>query len=209
VLADQQRHPGGDLWSSSGTLLATATFSGETASGWQQVNFSQPVVVTAGTTYVASYHTSVGEYAVNRNYFRSAYSSGPLQVPANGGVYRYGPAGSFPGASYQGSNYWVDVVLAPTASAAVCGSVQPGAVGLASAGSAGTAPTAVGSGASTDIAALTPSSSSSVSTTGTATGQGAGALAIGSLNFGDDATSPTAGASPSASDRVVRIRWRR
>ena len=28
-----------DLWSSTGTLLATATFTNETASGWQQVNF--------------------------------------------------------------------------------------------------------------------------------------------------------------------------
>jgi hypothetical protein len=198
-----------DLWSSSGALLATATFTNETASGWQQVNFAQPVAVTAGTTYVASYHTNVGEYAVDRNYFASAYSSGPLQVPADGGVYAYGPAGSFPSSSYQGSNYWVDVVLAPTASAAVSGSVQPGAGGLASAGSAGTVPTAVGSGASTDIAALTPSSSSSASTTGMSTGQGAGALAIGALNFGDDTTGPTAAGSPSASDRVVRIRWRR
>src|SRR5262249_44122056 len=49
-----------DLWSSSGQLLATATFTNETASGWQQVSFSQPVAVTAGTTYVASYHTNVG-----------------------------------------------------------------------------------------------------------------------------------------------------
>ena len=39
-----------DLWSSTGTLLATATFSNETASGWQQVNFSNPVAITAGTT---------------------------------------------------------------------------------------------------------------------------------------------------------------
>jgi hypothetical protein len=29
-----------NLWSSSGTLLATATFTGETAYGWQQVLFS-------------------------------------------------------------------------------------------------------------------------------------------------------------------------
>ncbi|MCA1466256.1 DUF4082 domain-containing protein, partial [Bradyrhizobium sp. NBAIM18] len=47
-----------DLWSSTGTLLATATFTNETASGWQQVNFSTPVAITAGTTYVASYHTN-------------------------------------------------------------------------------------------------------------------------------------------------------
>ncbi len=30
----------GTLWSASGTKLASATFSGETSSGWQQVNFS-------------------------------------------------------------------------------------------------------------------------------------------------------------------------
>jgi hypothetical protein len=44
----------GSLWSSSGTLLATGTFSNETASGWQELDFSAPVAVTAGTTYVAS-----------------------------------------------------------------------------------------------------------------------------------------------------------
>jgi len=32
----------GSLWGSSETLLATATFTSETSSGWQQVNFSQP-----------------------------------------------------------------------------------------------------------------------------------------------------------------------
>ena len=44
----------GNLWTTSGTLLATGTFSGETASGWQQLNFTTPVDITAGTTYVAS-----------------------------------------------------------------------------------------------------------------------------------------------------------
>ena len=37
----------GNLWSSTGTNLATATFSGESASGWQQVNFATPVAITA------------------------------------------------------------------------------------------------------------------------------------------------------------------
>ncbi|HEX7698082.1 MAG TPA: DUF4082 domain-containing protein, partial [Candidatus Acidoferrum sp.] len=37
----------GNLWSSSGALLASATFTGESASGWQQVNFSNPVAITA------------------------------------------------------------------------------------------------------------------------------------------------------------------
>src|SRR6185312_5444037 len=34
-----------DLWTASGALMATATFTNETGSGWQQVNFSQPVAV--------------------------------------------------------------------------------------------------------------------------------------------------------------------
>ena len=56
----------GDLWSASGTLLASATFTNETASGWQQVNFSSPVSITAGTTYIASYEAPVGEYSGRR-----------------------------------------------------------------------------------------------------------------------------------------------
>src|SRR5690349_6039600 len=33
----------GALWSSTGTKLATLTFTNETASGWQQASFSSPV----------------------------------------------------------------------------------------------------------------------------------------------------------------------
>ena len=38
-----------------GQLLASAPFTNETASGWQQVNFPAPVNIAANTTYVASY----------------------------------------------------------------------------------------------------------------------------------------------------------
>ena len=38
-----------DLWNATtGDLLATATFTNETPEGWQQVNFSEPVAITAG-----------------------------------------------------------------------------------------------------------------------------------------------------------------
>src|SRR5207237_1302603 len=47
----------GHLWTSAGSLLGTATFTGESASGWQQANFGSPVAITAGTTYVISYFT--------------------------------------------------------------------------------------------------------------------------------------------------------
>ena len=54
----------GSLWTTNGTRLATATFTGETTSGWQQVNFTTPVAITASTVYVASYHAGSGHYSV-------------------------------------------------------------------------------------------------------------------------------------------------
>ena len=66
----------GNLWNSSGTRLATATFTNETASGWQQVSFASPVAITANTTYIASYHTNVGRYAVESNYFANEVVNG-------------------------------------------------------------------------------------------------------------------------------------
>src|SRR5207244_9020309 len=106
----------GSLWSNTGTLLATATFAGESASGWQQVTFSTPVTITANTTYVASYHTKTGNYSVDGAYFASAgVDNPPLHALATGvdganGVYFYG-ASAFPTQTYNASNYWVDVVF--------------------------------------------------------------------------------------------------
>ena len=44
----------GNLWTSNGSLLATATFTGESSTGWQTATFSAPVSIAANTTYVAS-----------------------------------------------------------------------------------------------------------------------------------------------------------
>jgi len=106
------------LWSATGALLATATFTGETASGWQQVTFATPVAITANTTYIASYHTDAGNYALNGGYFLSAGAdSPPLHALANGvdgpnAVFVYG-ASAFPTNTFNGNNYWVDVVFMP------------------------------------------------------------------------------------------------
>ena len=59
-------------------------------SGWQELDFSAPVAVTAGTTYVASYFTSAGHYAATQNGLASAVTNGPLTALAGGGVYAYG-----------------------------------------------------------------------------------------------------------------------
>ncbi|MDP9221023.1 MAG: DUF4082 domain-containing protein, partial [Actinomycetota bacterium] len=109
----------GHLWSRTGTVLATATFTNETSTGWQQVLFSSAVTVTAGTTYVASYYAPSGHYSVNNDFFATmGVTNAPLTALAAGvdgvnGVYRNASSG-FPNSSYRSSNYWVDVVFTPT-----------------------------------------------------------------------------------------------
>jgi hypothetical protein len=107
----------GNLWSSTGTLLASATFTNETASGWQQVSFSSPVIIAANTTYLASYHTDVSHFSLDLNAFATAgVDNPPLHALATGvsggdGVYLYSDTSGFPSNTYSGSNYWVDVVF--------------------------------------------------------------------------------------------------
>lgn len=102
----------GSLWSNTGALLGTGTFSSESATGWQTLTFATPVPVVAGATYAASYTTPNGHYSADAGYFqRTAVASPPLSAPSAAGpngVYRSGTG--FPNATYQGGNYWVDVV---------------------------------------------------------------------------------------------------
>ncbi len=106
----------GNLWTSAGTLLATATFTNESATGWQQVNFGTPVAITANTTYVASYHTPNGGYAFDPAYFTTTRDAPPLHAPtsaSSGGNGVYSPGGvAFPTQTFNANNYWVDVVFA-------------------------------------------------------------------------------------------------
>jgi hypothetical protein len=61
-----------------GLSVRRATFTNEMASGWQQVNLSTPVAISANTTYVASYHSPVGHYSVTNNFFASSGTDNPL-----------------------------------------------------------------------------------------------------------------------------------
>ena len=109
----------GHLWTASGTLLATVTFTNETASGWQQATFSSPVTITANTVYVASYFAPVGHYSASGEYFAfSGVDNPPLHYPGGGsnftnGVFNYGSS-AFPAQSYNSTNYWVDVLYTPS-----------------------------------------------------------------------------------------------
>ncbi len=105
----------GHLWTIAGTLLGTATFANETASGWQQAMFVSPIAITANTTYIASYHTNTGFYAFTQPGFSTAVDHAPLHALADSasggnGVYVYSANGAFPTETYQASNYWVDVI---------------------------------------------------------------------------------------------------
>jgi len=117
----------GSLWRADGTLLAQAIFTNETATGWQQVDFAQPVAIAADTVYVASYHAPNGGWAYDRYYFAEhGYTNGSLTALRDGeagvnGLYGYG-SGGFPTYSSRATNYWVDVVFtaaAPDAGSAV------------------------------------------------------------------------------------------
>jgi hypothetical protein len=193
----------GNLWDSTGTLLASATFTSETASGWQTVTFSTPVAISANTTYVASYHTNVGHYSDNGGYFTTTgVDNGPLHALAAGvsgpnGVYAYGTTSKFPTSSYNSTNYWVDVIFAPavggptvtttTPAAGANGAatnlplkatfstaVQPGTISFTVKDAANNPVTgSVTYDATTNTATFTPAALLAVSTTYTATVSGA------------------------------------
>jgi len=119
----------GTLWSADGTKLASASFSNETDSGWQQVNFSSPITITPHTTYVASYHTNSGHYADDTGGFPASNST-DLTILNDGqsgpnGVYAYGSGSRFPTNGWQASNYYVDVIFNPGAT----GTTPPPATG--------------------------------------------------------------------------------
>jgi hypothetical protein len=106
----------GHLWNADGTLLASATFSNVTANGWQEVSFTEPVLIDASAVYTASYHTSAGVYAATSGGLTDAvYNGSSLTALGNtakggNGVFNYGNSG-FPSNTYNATNYWVDVVF--------------------------------------------------------------------------------------------------
>jgi len=107
----------GSVWTNSGTLLASVTFTGESSSGWQEADFSTPLLISPNTTYVVSYSDPNGHYSFNSNYFATASLDNPplhaLQDGLDGPNGNYSLAHAFPVNGYQSSNYWVDVVFIP------------------------------------------------------------------------------------------------
>jgi hypothetical protein len=100
---------------SSGALLAQGTFTGETASGWQQMLFATPVPIVATKNYVIAYHTPTGWSATSQYFASTGWDAPPLHAPKNApysgnGIYIYGSNPAFP-VQTTSANYWVDVVF--------------------------------------------------------------------------------------------------
>jgi hypothetical protein len=106
----------GHIWSSSGTLLATVTFTAETASGWQSQTLATPLAITANTTYVVSVNTGNTYYVASNSGLASKITNNDLSsVVGDNGVYAV--AGSFPSGSWESTNYFRDVTFQPGSAA--------------------------------------------------------------------------------------------
>jgi hypothetical protein len=101
----------GRVWSSNGTVLASVTFTGESASGWQQQALSTPLELVPGQTYVVSYGANA-TFGMTGAALASPLISGPLRSVADGanGVYA-DAAGVLPTNHWNNSSYFVDAVV--------------------------------------------------------------------------------------------------
>lgn len=100
------------LWTNGGATVATVNGAEGTIPGWQEFQLATPASVTAGSTYVASYYTSNGNYSAYNRGFATAYrNNDALVAPIAAGVYKAGSG--FPTSSFDDSSYFVDVVFTP------------------------------------------------------------------------------------------------
>ena len=221
----------GSLWTSTGTRLAQATFTGESASGWQSVTFSSPVAISPNTTYIASYFAPNGHYAATPAFFYvpAPFGSNTLDSPplhalkANGtnanGIYDYSASSTFPTSSFNATNYWVDVMFSPSTPPGTVTNVNATAgTGLATltwtAPTTGGPPTSykitpfIGSTAQTPTTVTAPATSGTVNgltggTTYTFTVQAINGAGNGPASSPSNAVTPTSPTAPSAPTNVT------
>ena len=101
----------GRIYSSAGAVLAQVTFTGETASGWQQMNLAAPITIAANATYTVSVTTGNSYYVITQSALKTQITSGSLKSLVNGGV--FGPVGARPTQTWESSNYFRDIVFVP------------------------------------------------------------------------------------------------
>ena len=102
--ADETGSHTGNIWSATGTLLASVDFTGETASGWQQQALTAPLTINANTTYVVSVNIN-SRYVATPQGLASAIVNANLRSVADNdnGVFNTTP-GEFPEGSFNNTN---------------------------------------------------------------------------------------------------------
>lgn len=101
----------GHLWSADGTLLASAAFTGETSSGWQEATLSPPYLISANTKYVVSVNANTN-YGATSHGLDATITHGPITSALSGVTINpngfYGTAGTFPTSTFHNGNYFRD-----------------------------------------------------------------------------------------------------
>jgi len=130
ALSDSGTHTG-RIWSATGTQLAAVTFSGESASGWQQQALPAPLSVQANTTYLVS--VNVGGYFPFTDFgLATSIVNGDISSVADNNNGVFGSPFAFPSSSYHNSNYFRDIVFVPglvSSISKVSGDNQSGSAG--------------------------------------------------------------------------------
>ena len=199
------------VWKADGSVAARLVFPASTRSGWQSARFGQPVQLTAGRTYVASYHSRTG-YAVQQGFFGgSAVAHGSLTALPDGGgthngLFTYAGTSTRPTGSFRASNYWIDVLFrrtggtaAPTPSATPAPAPSAGPIRPTTAPTRTTSPTAqpsaTPSGPGSTAPAPPPPGGAPAPGTVPAAGQVGFRGSVSSLKVVDSAASAPAGTS--------------
>ncbi len=100
----------GRVWTSGGTQIASVTFEGEGASGWQTQPLAAPLAITAGETYIVSVNRN-DYYAYEAGGLAQALTAGPLSTVVGGNGVFAETGGTFPSLSFGDANYFVDLVI--------------------------------------------------------------------------------------------------
>jgi Domain of unknown function (DUF4082)/Bacterial Ig-like domain len=100
----------GRVWNASGQVIGQTTFTGESASGWQQQSLGSPVTLQPGQVYTVSVGLNAF-FDLTQLGLQAQITSGALQSVADGKNGVFGSAaGVFPTSTYKSSNYFVDLV---------------------------------------------------------------------------------------------------
>ncbi|MBD2606891.1 DUF4082 domain-containing protein [Scytonema hofmannii FACHB-248] len=124
----------GKIWTANGVLLASCTYTNETASGWQEQALSTPLVIQANTTYVVSVNTANTYFAIGFYGLANSVVNGDLSSVADGQNGLYGNPNGFPTNFFMTANYFRDVAFAAEVLASITkvgGDNQQGAIGTA------------------------------------------------------------------------------